>query len=123
MLRIAGSSRPATTETPTDIAEDTREAKPPRQPTATLQQVTVGYMPPQMGPFECGRCLHFSGGQCDIVSGTIAPKGCCNLFEPSPAAMEVPTPPDEPAEPTEDNDVNPYLVDDDEEDSPEEVPA
>lgn len=45
----------------------------------------AGYMGPDLGPFVCGRCVHFDGqSSCEIVSGQIDPAGLCNLFEPAP---------------------------------------
>ena len=43
----------------------------------------VSYMEPEAGPFECNNCQHFdSKGACDIVDGSIAAEGCCNLYKP-----------------------------------------
>lgn len=47
-----------------------------------VNPAVAGYLPPEEGPFLCGRCSHFDGqGGCDIVSGEIHADGVCNLFE------------------------------------------
>ncbi len=43
---------------------------------------TVLYMGSEFGPFECQHCEYFhSPSSCELVSGTIDPKGCCSLYE------------------------------------------
>src|SRR5690242_9024284 len=49
----------------------------------------AGYMGPEMGPFMCSRCDFFAEpNACHIVSGPIAPDGCCNLFTPMDTGSE-----------------------------------
>lgn len=49
-----------------------------------LDQSVVVYMTSDYGPFECQRCVHWvEPNACQVVSGEIDPKGCCNVFEPA----------------------------------------
>ena len=59
---------------------------------------SVGYMPPENGPFKCANCRHYQdtakGSGCndkeviaDLGAGknglaAVAPEGCCNEFQP-----------------------------------------
>lgn len=44
---------------------------------------TVLYMASDKGPFECQHCEYFHApSSCELVNGTIDPKGCCSLYEP-----------------------------------------
>lgn len=63
-------------------------------PSKTPEQVSrltspkVGYMEiiDQATGFSCGRCVHFSSGQCThklVLSPVSNDHGCCNLFYPS----------------------------------------
>lgn len=68
-----------------------------RGPAATPQAVEPGdgtqrsgYVPPQLGPFECENCQHFEApNRCNhptIVSdpevqGNVEAEGCCNFFK------------------------------------------
>lgn len=46
-------------------------------------QAAVVYMTGDRGPFRCNHCEYFSTpASCKLVSGTIDPKGCCNLYRP-----------------------------------------
>jgi len=45
-----------------------------------LTKVIAGYLPSEDGPFECGHCVYFNSGRCEIVEGKIDEDGCCNLF-------------------------------------------
>lgn len=61
------------TDTPPDDSMTSDDSK-------TDQQAS-GYMGSDQGPFECENCSHFSApNACQIVSGAIEAKGCCNLF-------------------------------------------
>jgi hypothetical protein len=59
-------------------------AKPkPKLDAQKASQPAAGYLGPECGPFECEHCVHWEEpNACSIVSGTIAPDGCCNQFEP-----------------------------------------
>ena len=50
-----------------------------------VSQKSVVYMRGDEGPFRCDHCEYFgSPSSCRVVSGTIDPKGCCNLYDPMP---------------------------------------
>ena len=75
----------------------------PDTPKGQVHPEIAGYMGPDLGPFACGRCVHFDGqSSCEIVSGPIDPAGLCNLFEPvadQPDAAGPPPGPDAGAPP------------------------
>lgn len=50
----------------------------------------AGYVTPDLGPFECENCVHFTApSTCDHavviadpeVNGQVDPEGCCNYFK------------------------------------------
>ncbi len=50
---------------------------------AKVDQQKANYLGPKDGPFECGNCSFWQDpSECQIVSGTIDPKGVCQLFTP-----------------------------------------
>jgi hypothetical protein len=66
-------------------------------PQEGVGSVQSGYATPDMGPFECGNCIHFQApNACDHpqvvsdpeVNGQVEEDGCCNLFRPAEQAEE-----------------------------------
>lgn len=48
-----------------------------------VPQQNAGYMGPENGPFECQNCGFFNEpNSCEVVTGSIDPKGCCNNYTP-----------------------------------------
>jgi hypothetical protein len=48
-----------------------------------VDQITVNYLGPEMGPFSCGSCKFFmQPSSCQIVQGQVEADGICNVFTP-----------------------------------------
>lgn len=69
-------------------------AQAPAQPSADQEQgdgtQASGYVTPDLGPFECENCQHFTApSNCNHptvqadpqVQGQVDPEGCCNFFK------------------------------------------
>lgn len=55
------------------------------QGSGVLDPVVAGYKGPEMGPFMCANCHHFSvrgPNTCEIVAGPIDQAGICNVYTP-----------------------------------------
>jgi len=109
-LRIGGAApvAPAEEELPVEemAAEEPMPEEMPMEEEAPVggpvDQDTAGYLGPEHGPFMCGNCQHYQGeGVCEIVSGSIAEDGCCNLFVAVPHAEEEQMPAEEAPMPEE----------------------
>lgn len=73
------SDQPPPNQPKTDVPKSR-----PKYDVEKVSQQVSGYMGPEMGPFECGNCIHFEVPRsCGIVSGDIDPKGHCNNYESS----------------------------------------
>lgn len=100
MIRIGPPQLPPTLAPPSPgpepvpqddpTAQEPKDDSPKPKPRYDAQKVSLkvsGYMGPDQGPFECQGCEHWEdqgdgkSGSCEIVSGSIDPHGCCNLFE------------------------------------------
>lgn len=97
-LRVGGGSGAAPVEEELPVEEPVEEAPLPEEPTeesvpdeeipmeeptgGVLDQITVNYLGPEMGPFSCGSCKFFTGNGCQIVQGQIEADGICNVFTP-----------------------------------------
>lgn len=121
MLRIGNSAPPADTVPPVpDVPETPQDQQDTAQPGETglavnakkfsadkVDPTVARYMTPDLGPFICANCEHFTqDGDCQVVSGPIDPEGVCILFTPGGAGMDEATDvqPDEPQpdQPTDD---------------------
>lgn len=78
-------------EMPEEMPEEMEpEAEPtaeeaPAQGGGVLDQMTVNYLQPEMGPFSCGNCQFYGAAgpnSCSVVQGQIDEGGICNVFTP-----------------------------------------
>lgn len=117
----AGATDQAPDAMPQDAAPDAApdDAGQDAPTGAGLDPSIAGYKTPDMGPFNCGHCVHYEANgpnTCAIVAGEVEEEGVCNVFTPmsedhgpddgtgdpsaADAAPALPeAPPEEPAQP------------------------
>jgi hypothetical protein len=78
-----------------EVERDEPHDEPAEESNEPIGTPKAGYAPPSDGPFECGRCEHYSSingtsGHCDhpeVIEdlgdpATVAKLGCCSMFRP-----------------------------------------